>query len=123
MRGALLTGFLPAELHNLMLPGCTKFQETLPGMHCAGHEYPAIVLGTQQFALFWRTLPWDHAPGTLFLTEAGGRAARLNGQAYRADQPGSGLLVAQNELIWQAARDCLLGSTPEETLRSLCDDS
>jgi fructose-1,6-bisphosphatase/inositol monophosphatase family enzyme len=123
MRGALLTGFLPAVLYDLVRPGCAQFQEVLPGMRCAGHEYPAIARGFQHFALFWRTLPWDHVPGALFLTEAGGRAARLDGRAYRADQLGSGLLLAHNALIWQVVRDCLLENVPAEMLESLCRES
>ena len=50
---------------------------------CAAEQYPRLVLGENDLTLFWRTLPWDHAPGTLFLEEAGGRIARLDGSPYR----------------------------------------
>jgi fructose-1,6-bisphosphatase/inositol monophosphatase family enzyme len=42
-----------------------------------------------------------HAPGALFLAEAGGRAASLDGWPYRVVDAGSGLLLAHNEAIWQ----------------------
>jgi fructose-1,6-bisphosphatase/inositol monophosphatase family enzyme len=76
---------------------------------CAGQEYPGIVVGENDFALFWRTLPWDHVPGTLFLTEAGGMVARLDGSEYRAvehDRPG--LLAAASPEIWHSVREVLL---------------
>lgn len=57
------------------------------------------------FALYWRTLPWDHAPGVLFLEEAGGFAMRPNGSAYRAaDHARSGLLVATNQETWSKVK-------------------
>ena len=47
--------------------------------------------GKQQFALFWRTLPWDHAPGVLLLREAGGVVRRLDGGAVPPGRrPGTG---------------------------------
>lgn len=46
---------------------------------CAGFDYPRLVAGEQDFVLYQRTLPWDHAPGALLLTEAGGLARRPDG--------------------------------------------
>ena len=37
-------------------------------------------------SIFERTLPWDHAAGVLLLNEAGGKAARPDGRAYRVDE-------------------------------------
>ena len=59
--------------------------------------------------LFWRTEPWDHAPGALFITEAGGSVARLDGTPYAPLDGGKGLLVAQNRETWHAVARCLLG--------------
>ncbi len=50
--------------------------------------------GAQDFVLFWRTLPWDHAPGALLVDEAGGLVAHLDGQGYRPGHPRTGLLAA-----------------------------
>lgn len=66
---------------------------------CAGHEYPQLVLGERHFALYWRTLVWDHAPGTLILTEAGGIALRPDGRPYRAGEPGDAIVLAANAEI------------------------
>ncbi len=49
---------------------------------CAAEQYPRIVLGVNDLAVFERTLPWDHAPGSLFVNEAGGKVARPDGSPY-----------------------------------------
>ncbi len=68
---------------------------------CAAEQYPRLVLGQNDVALFERTLPWDHAAGALFVNEAGGKAARPDGSEYRVvlhAQPG--LLAAASERLW-----------------------
>lgn len=100
LRGSALNRFMPGDVREHVESRRGRFREMLPGLKCAGYEYPAIVSGERHFAVFWRTLPWDHAPGTLFLTEAGGHAARLDGRAYRPAEDGIGLLVARNRCIW-----------------------
>ena len=75
-------------------------REVRPGLRCAGEEYPSIVRGMQHFALFGRALPWDHAAGVLFLTEAGGHAADFDGQPYDPIRPKFGLLAASNASLW-----------------------
>ena len=74
------------------------------GHHCAGYEYPAVATDEQQFAMFWRILPWDHVPGALILREAGGVVRHLDGAEYRPTDSERGLLVAANEDIWHTVR-------------------
>ncbi|MCW2361957.1 MULTISPECIES: inositol monophosphatase family protein [Sphingobium] len=77
---------------------------------CAGEQYPRIVLGVHDLAAFERTLPWDHAPGALFVNEAGGRVARPDGSPYRlAADPGRGLLAAASPALWDRAAAVLYG--------------
>jgi fructose-1,6-bisphosphatase/inositol monophosphatase family enzyme len=80
----------------------------LRGRNCAAYEYPAVVSDEQNFVLFWRTLPWDHAPGVLFVEEAGGVAWRLDGTPYTVVDNRYGLLVAQNQYVWDLVRTSLL---------------
>jgi fructose-1,6-bisphosphatase/inositol monophosphatase family enzyme len=108
-RGAVLTRFLPPELRERIVSRRPLVGECLPGQRCAGVEYPLIVRDEQQFALFWRTLPWDHVPGSLLLTEAGGHVARFDGRPYRAADAAKGLLAAANSACWTQIRDALLG--------------
>jgi fructose-1,6-bisphosphatase/inositol monophosphatase family enzyme len=67
---------------------------------CAAEQYPRIVLGVNDMALFERTLPWDHAPGVLFVNEAGGKAARADGSPYLVTDRGTGLLAAASPALW-----------------------
>jgi fructose-1,6-bisphosphatase/inositol monophosphatase family enzyme len=68
---------------------------------CAAEQYPRLVLGQNDVSIFERTLPWDHAAGVLFLNEAGGKAARLDGSPYRVDAVGvRGMIGAATPELW-----------------------
>ena len=70
---------------------------------CAAEQYPRLALGDNDISSFKRTLAWDHAAGVLWLNEAGGKAARLDGSAYRVDQHDApGLVGASSPAIWDA---------------------
>lgn len=68
---------------------------------CAAEQYPRLALGENDVSTFKRTLPWDHAAGVLWLNEAGGKAARLDGSPYRVDEADKpGLVGASSPAIW-----------------------
>ncbi|MFD0273045.1 inositol monophosphatase family protein [Kitasatospora sp. NPDC127111] len=110
-RGSVKSRFLDPEHRRLLETNTTAFGEITPGRHAAGIEYPDITEGALDFILYWRTLPWDHAPGSLLVSEAGGVSARLDGSPYRPEAPGGedGLLVAADPESWERIRDILLG--------------
>ena len=69
---------------------------------CAAEQYPRLALGQNDLSTFQRTLPWDHAAGVLWLNEAGGRAARPDGSAYRVDErERRGLIGASSPALWE----------------------
>ncbi|MEZ5744749.1 MAG: inositol monophosphatase family protein [Sphingomonadaceae bacterium] len=69
---------------------------------CAAEQYPRLALGENDLSVFNRTLPWDHAAGILFLNEAGGKAARMDGTAYRVDYyQRPGLIGASTPALWE----------------------
>ena len=111
LRGIIKTKFLPDELKVSVTSRAQSLEEVQPGSGCAGADYPAVIAGTSDFALYWRTLPWDHAPGVLLLGEAGGHAARLDGSAYRASDSRPGLLAAGNRDLWEQSRALLFAPT------------
>lgn len=74
---------------------------------CAAEQYPRIALGVNDFALFHRTLPWDHAAGALLLNEAGGRVARYDGSPYRVGTAETGMIAAASPAMWDKAADIL----------------
>jgi fructose-1,6-bisphosphatase/inositol monophosphatase family enzyme len=94
----ILRGFMVPEASALSEASPARI-EKLPSLLCAGAEYSAVVRGERDFLVFWGTLPWDHAPGTLFLREAGGAVSRLDGQDYKAASQGVGLIAARTPAI------------------------
>jgi fructose-1,6-bisphosphatase/inositol monophosphatase family enzyme len=106
LRGPTFTHFMPQAEKAAVERNRARF-EALPGRYCAGFEYPAIVEGEQEFAIFWRTLPWDHIPGSLLLTEAGGTARRPTGEPFLPYADGAGLVLARDAATWDAVRGLL----------------
>jgi len=68
---------------------------------CAAEQYPRLALGTNDVAIFERTLPWDHAAGALWLNEAGGKCARADGGPYRVDDGRKGMIGAASPALWE----------------------
>ena len=112
LRGGVLRRFLDDSVRATVDGNADRFAEVTTGRMAAAVEYPLIVEGDQDFAVFGRTLPWDHAPGTLLVEEAGGVARRHDGTPYRPDQRTSGLLVAAGEAAWATVRAELLDLEP-----------
>lgn len=50
---------------------------------CCGVDYPKLVEGDADYAVYGKGQPWDHAPGSLLLTEAGGHVGTVTGTPYR----------------------------------------
>lgn len=108
LRGAAMTRFLPDAVREQVRTGGVTLGELGDGQHCAGREYLDLLTGAQQFVLFWRTLPWDHAPGVLLVREAGGVARRCDGSDYHPADDRCGLLAASDEQTWHSARNALI---------------
>jgi fructose-1,6-bisphosphatase/inositol monophosphatase family enzyme len=68
---------------------------------CCGVDYPHLVEGDADYALYRRPKPWDHAPGSLLLTEAGGFVGTFDGTPYepQAEVP-VGLLAAADRATY-----------------------
>lgn len=100
LSGIALTRFLSTPQKAAVEDASARMKHVAHGVAAAGMEYPRITTGSLDFALFWRTLPWDHAPGALLVYEAGGVAAHLDGQRYRPGRSQEGLLVAGGQACW-----------------------
>jgi fructose-1,6-bisphosphatase/inositol monophosphatase family enzyme len=99
--------YLPADLRAEVDLNRHRLGRVTVGAHCAGWEYPALVTDVQQFALFWRILPWDHVPGSLIVRESGGTVLHLDGSQYKPTDNDRGLLIAPNDDIWRTVRETL----------------
>ena len=105
----LSVSYLPPELRVEVEGRAGDRLTCVPIPRCAGEQYPRLVTGQNDFSLFWRTFVWDHAPGALILTEAGGRVARLDGTPYAVGQTGTGMLAAATPALWDQGRTILFG--------------
>lgn len=104
MIGAAHVKRLPEPLRTTVKDNLRQFAANKPA-YCAGFDYVALLEGKRHFSLYNRTLPWDHAPGTFLLAEAGGKSARFDGRAFEPadlDEYGKGwgLLSAPTAESW-----------------------
>lgn len=94
VRGVALARFMGPDQQVQVDVARTRLAWLGPGRACAGVDYPLVAEGEQDFVLFWRVLPWDHAPGALLVSEAGGFVGHLDGAPYAPTSARPGLLVA-----------------------------
>jgi len=79
---------------------------------CCGVDYPKLVEGAADYALYRRPKPWDHAPGSLLLTEAGGFVGDFDGSGYRPQAaPPLGLVSAADRATYELVQG-LIGALP-----------
>ena len=81
-RGSIHTRMMPSEEAQRVLEKIGNRYDSRPSTGSAATEYSAILRGEKDFVIYYRLLPWDHAPGALAITEAGGAAIHLNGLPY-----------------------------------------
>ena len=66
------------------LDGCAPLELTWV---CCGVDYPKLVEGEADYLLYSGTKPWDHAPGSLLLAEAGAFLGTFDGAAATGPGP------------------------------------
>jgi len=108
LRAGLGTHFLAPEQRERVHTHADRHLNVVPVPRCAAESYPRLVFGGDDIALFQRILPWDHAAGALFLTEAGGRITHWDGAPYRIGGCGTGVLAATSPEVWEQAAEILL---------------
>jgi fructose-1,6-bisphosphatase/inositol monophosphatase family enzyme len=91
---AAMTKFMAPEQRALFEAEILPHYEPVKAPQCSAEQYPLTVWGEHDLAIYERTLAWDHAAGSLFLNEAGGRAARPDGTPYRVDDGRTGMVAA-----------------------------
>ena len=104
MTGAVHITRMPKELRVETATKLKAFRENRPA-YCAGYDYICLLNGRKDFSVYYRTLLWDHLPGTLLYKEAGGYVRDLDGRTYTPRNDGTGLLCAANEDIWLKIKD------------------
>jgi fructose-1,6-bisphosphatase/inositol monophosphatase family enzyme len=75
---------------------------------CCGVDYPRLAEGAADYLIYGGTHPWDHAPGSLVLEEAGGFLGIFEGGRYRPqDAPPAGLLGAADRATYERVQPLL----------------
>lgn len=107
MTGAAHINRFPENLKTIARENLGQFRDNRPAF-CAGHDYLALTTGVKDFSVYYRTLPWDHLPGSLIFTEAGGYSRTLTGAGdYTIHDRDQGLLSAADEDQWHHLRDLI----------------
>jgi fructose-1,6-bisphosphatase/inositol monophosphatase family enzyme len=76
---------------------------------CAAHQYTRLCRAQKDYDVYYRLMPWDHAPGALILREAGGVSRHPDGRDYQVSARREVLLTARSETVWQKVRADLFG--------------
>jgi fructose-1,6-bisphosphatase/inositol monophosphatase family enzyme len=95
-----LTGRLPDGRRALDVAQASRRLGATRRGGSAGRVYMKLAAAKIDFALFSRTLPWDHAAGVLIHREAGGHAAFLDGTPYDLTRHQGPLLMAPDAGTW-----------------------
>jgi fructose-1,6-bisphosphatase/inositol monophosphatase family enzyme len=79
---------------------------------CCGVDYPKLVEGAADYALYRRPNSWDHAPGSLLLSEAGGHVGTFGGSEYHPQgETPTGLVSAADRDTYDLVQG-LVGTLP-----------
>lgn len=107
MTGAASWRYLPETLRTRVCTRLPRLGATWD-YRCAAHEYRMLAAGHCHYLLFWRLMPWDHAPGWLLHHEAGGFSAQFDTTPYTPTVTKGGLICTPDEPSFHALRDVLL---------------
>jgi fructose-1,6-bisphosphatase/inositol monophosphatase family enzyme len=107
-------GFLISYVRDRLIKshGHHDFFEKISHYSCCGAEYQEIAQGQYDFCAYRTLKPWDHAPGTLLVREAGGVARYISAQKpasdYRAEGDAPALICAATPELWDEINTLLL---------------
>lgn len=76
---------------------------------CCGVDYPRLIEGEVDFLLYRSSFPWDHAPGSLLVTEAGGRIGMTDGTDYDPRSTRPGIVAAGEDATFETVRRAVAG--------------
>lgn len=108
MSGRLSKGALRQLGQPDPMKALNRIGETIDA-NSAAIEYADMAAGAIDFALYRNVKPWDHAPGALIVSEAGGHVSLLDATPYRPGPVPSnlGILSATDEQSWLDIRAAL----------------
>ena len=105
-----LGGFRDRATRDEMRHLAADIFKSYDNLGCSGHEYFRLVTDEKHFNINYRTYPWDHLPGCLIHSEAGGYQASFDGRRYLPTELTKGLIAVPNKLVWEEIRKHFLQS-------------
>jgi fructose-1,6-bisphosphatase/inositol monophosphatase family enzyme len=105
-----LGGFRDRPTRDNMRSSADQVFKSYNNLGCTGHEYVQLVMDDKHFTINYRTFPWDHLPGSLIHSEAGGYQASFYGDKYNPTKITRGLVSVPNELVWKEIQEKFLSS-------------
>jgi fructose-1,6-bisphosphatase/inositol monophosphatase family enzyme len=98
-RGCVFSTFMPEELRRRVERQCAgRFVEEASG-GCSAVDYTSVAQGRPDFLVYYRLLPWDHAPAALIVREAGGVCVHPDGRSYGPLDPNETTIVARSARV------------------------
>lgn len=111
-RGVLYVSYMPDDVAARVTAAAEGRYRPVPGVDCAAVEYTDVAAGVKEFAVYHRLNPWDHAPGALVLSEAGGRVEHADGRPYSPTVRHHVTVVARAPEVSAAVRGWLRDAAP-----------
>jgi fructose-1,6-bisphosphatase/inositol monophosphatase family enzyme len=108
-RGAVHLRFMPREIAAGVSRATRGRFSALSDVGCSAAAYSEIAQGERDFEIYYRLYPWDHAPGALVLTEAGGSVQHVNGETYTPRSSSQVTIVANSDRMAEQVRKWIRG--------------
>ena len=108
LKGYISRVFLPKDIRPKVEVLLDEHFGEVDSHKCCGHDYLDILRGNAHFAMYSRIYPWDHLPGSLMMTEAGGVLKKWDKSEHMAGDQVGGILVASNENMWDDIHEKLI---------------
>ena len=80
---------------------------------CCGIDYARLIEGATDYVLYSRSSAWDHVPGSLMLTEAGGKCGHPDGTPYTPRSTRPGILAAADPCTYAVVQRRLAAGAAE----------
>ncbi len=81
------------------LPGLGRLELTWA---CCGVDYPHLIAGDAAALVYSRSMPWDHLPASVILTEAGGVIGGHDGAPLSSQALSGGIVAAPDRATYDA---------------------
>lgn len=113
IRGYISTRFAPKAIQKEVEEKREQLG-SIEALFCCAHEYLNMLEGNSKYAVYTRTKPWDHLPGSLLLNEADAYLRKWDESLYIPKETLGGILAATDKNLWRTVYDLFLNKYVED---------